>query len=70
MRVASRVAVVVACALASGCGPSAACLDRCAQLGMDDVQCTRVCTTSCAELRETYGVSEETCRELHDGPAE
>lgn len=53
--------------LAGGCTPRAtpACLERCAELQVrDPKQCQTLCTTSCRELRDTYGVAVEQCREL------
>lgn len=44
-----------------------ACVARCERAVADADLCLTLCTTSCAELRERYGMSEATCREVQQG---
>lgn len=55
--------------LAAGCRNEKACRERCAALGTDpgSEQCTMLCTTSCKELNQTFGVDEAHCHELQYG---
>lgn len=65
------VAVVVVALTLAGCRRNEkACRERCAALGVEATseQCTELCTKSCKELHETFGVDEAHCRQLQEGP--
>jgi hypothetical protein len=60
---------LLALLLLAACGPSAECLERCERFGIERTspQCEELCTEDCATLAETYGMSEDACREQQIG---
>jgi len=61
--------LILALLLLAGCKATdlPACLERCEKFGGDTMMCQKVCTTPCAELQATYGMSLDTCAELQTG---
>ena len=44
------------------------CLERCARLDIGERECQTICAHDCEHLEQTYGISPQACRELHEGP--
>ena len=65
---APRLALTLLLAALAGCIARAApaCLERCTvDLQVrDPAQCQTLCTTSCSELADTYGIAVEKCQAL------
>ena len=63
-----RLAPLLALAAIAGCGDPGvtACVARCQSFTLDPTMCQTMCTRSCAELRQSFGIDEDTCRQMQE----
>ena len=62
-----RIAFVLALA---GCGDpdTTACVALCQNFTAEPALCQTMCTRSCDELRRSFGIAEDTCRQMQQSP--